>query len=68
MKITGIETTLFEPTWDDPLAHRYRRTHAAIRLQTDEGLVGNSRTSGAGVKIIQGPGGAAKDGASSKGY
>jgi L-alanine-DL-glutamate epimerase-like enolase superfamily enzyme len=53
VKITGIEATLFEPTWDDPLAQRYRRTHAAIRVQTDEGLVGNSRTSAAGVKVIQ---------------
>jgi L-alanine-DL-glutamate epimerase-like enolase superfamily enzyme len=52
MKITAIESVLFEPSWDDPLAARYRRTHAALRVRTDEGLVGNSRTSGAGAKII----------------
>lgn len=53
MKITGIDITLFEPTWDDPLAGRHRRTHAALRVQTDQGLVGNSRTWGPGVKVIQ---------------
>ena len=53
MKITAIETTLFEPTWDDPLAARHRRTHAAIRVRTDEGLVGNSRTGAAGVQVIE---------------
>jgi L-alanine-DL-glutamate epimerase-like enolase superfamily enzyme len=52
VKITAIETVLFEPQWDDPLAARYRRTHAAIRVRTDEGLVGNSRTSGQGAKLI----------------
>jgi L-alanine-DL-glutamate epimerase-like enolase superfamily enzyme len=44
---------LFEPTWDDPHAERYRRTHAAVRVQTDAGLVGNSRTSGAGATLIE---------------
>src|ERR671938_344656 len=40
MKSTGIKTILFEPQWDDPFAARHRRTHAAIRVRTDEGLVG----------------------------
>jgi L-alanine-DL-glutamate epimerase-like enolase superfamily enzyme len=52
MKITAVETALFEPAWDDPLAARYRRTHAAIRVRTDQDLVGNSRTSGAGAGVI----------------
>ena len=53
MKITAVETTLFEPVWDDPLAARHRRTHAAIRVRTDQGLVGNSRTWGPGVKLLE---------------
>jgi L-alanine-DL-glutamate epimerase-like enolase superfamily enzyme len=53
MKITAIETSLFEPAWDDPFAARHRRTHAAIRVLTDEGLVGNSRTWGPGVKLLE---------------
>src|SRR5688572_26025358 len=53
MKITGIETVMFQPTWDDLFAARHRRTHAAIRVRTDEGLVGNSRTGEAGVKFIE---------------
>jgi hypothetical protein len=53
MKITAVETTLFEPSWDDPLPGRYRRTHAAIRVLTDQGLVGNSRTWGPGVQVLQ---------------
>jgi L-alanine-DL-glutamate epimerase-like enolase superfamily enzyme len=44
MRITDIEIILYEPTWDDPLAHRYRRTFAAITVQTDDGLTGISRT------------------------
>jgi L-alanine-DL-glutamate epimerase-like enolase superfamily enzyme len=52
VKITGVETVLFEPAWDDPHAGRFRRTHAAVRVRTDEGLTGNSRTSGQGAKII----------------
>ena len=53
MKITGIDTILFEPQWDDPFGPRHRRTHAAIRVLTDEGLVGNSRTWGPGARIIE---------------
>ena len=52
VKITGIETVLFEPTWDDPHAGRFRRTHAAVRVRTDDGLTGNSRTSGQGAKLV----------------
>ena len=52
MKITGVETVLFEPAWDDPHAGRFRRTHAALRVRTDAGLTGNSRTSGQGAKIV----------------
>ena len=52
MKITAVETISFEPAWDDPFASRHRRTHAAIRVLTDEGLVGNSRTWGSGAQII----------------
>jgi D-galactarolactone cycloisomerase len=53
VRITAVETTLFEPAWDDPLAVRHRRTHAAIRVRTDQGLVGNSRTWGPGVKLLE---------------
>jgi len=53
MRITGIETILYEPTWDDPLAYRYRRTFAAITVQTDDGLTGISRTWGEEAHAIQ---------------
>src|SRR5437879_4939375 len=53
VKIIAVETILFEPAWDDPFAARHRRTHAAIRVLTDQGLVGNSRTWGPGVKTIE---------------
>jgi L-alanine-DL-glutamate epimerase-like enolase superfamily enzyme len=52
MKITGIETILFEPTWDDPFAARHRRTYAAIKVHTDDGLIGISRTTAAQVRVI----------------
>jgi L-alanine-DL-glutamate epimerase-like enolase superfamily enzyme len=51
MKITAIETILFEVTWDDPSGRR--PTHAAIKVHTDEGLVGNGRTGAAGVPVIE---------------
>src|SRR4029079_15964393 len=53
VKITAIETTLFEPVWDDPQATRHRRTHVAIRVHPDQGLVGNSRTWGPGAKLLE---------------
>lgn len=53
MRITGIETILYEPTWDDPFASRYRRTFAAITVHTDDGLTGISRTWGAEAEAIQ---------------
>ncbi|MGH2371492.1 MAG: mandelate racemase/muconate lactonizing enzyme family protein [Chloroflexota bacterium] len=53
MKITHIETMLFEPTWDDPFAQRPRRTYAAIKVHTDDGLIGISRTGAAGVRVIR---------------
>lgn len=43
MKITKIETILFEPTWDDPFAPR-ARVFAALKVLTDDGLIGISRT------------------------
>jgi L-alanine-DL-glutamate epimerase-like enolase superfamily enzyme len=43
MKITGIETVLYEPKWDDPYPPR-RRYSAVLRVHTDEGLTGISRT------------------------
>lgn len=52
MKITGIETVLFEPTWDDPLAYKHRRTFGALTIHTDEGLCGISRTWADGARHI----------------
>jgi D-galactarolactone cycloisomerase len=51
VKITAIETILFQVTWDDPFGQR--PTHAAIKVHTDEGLVGNGRTTAAGAKLIE---------------
>lgn len=45
MKITRVESILFEPTWDDPFAPR-SRVFAALKIYTDDGLVGISRTGG----------------------
>jgi L-alanine-DL-glutamate epimerase-like enolase superfamily enzyme len=52
VKITGIETVLFEPTWDDPLAYKHRRTFGALTIHTDEGLCGISRTWADGARHI----------------
>jgi D-galactarolactone cycloisomerase len=52
VKITGIETVLFEPEWDDPYAEALRRTHAAITIHTDEGLKGIGRAYGPQVGPI----------------
>lgn len=52
MKITGIETVLYEPTWDDPFAAKLKRTHATITIRTDDGLEGISRTWGPRVQDI----------------
>ena len=52
MRITGIETVLFEPTWDDPFAHKHRRVFGAITIHTDQGLEGISRTWGDGARYI----------------
>jgi L-alanine-DL-glutamate epimerase-like enolase superfamily enzyme len=53
MKITGIETVLFERTWDhDPYAAMLRRVNATITIYTDEGLTGISRTVEANVPLI----------------
>jgi hypothetical protein len=43
MRITGVETILFEPVWDDPYAAAHRRVHAALKVHTDAGLVGIGR-------------------------
>lgn len=52
MKITGIETVLYEPVWDDPFAERLRRVQATITVRTDEGLDGISRTWGPQAQLI----------------
>src|SRR5438132_7840449 len=52
MQITAIECVLFEPTWDDPLAPK-RGPQAALKIRTDDGLVGISRAGGAQVPYIQ---------------
>src|SRR4051794_90916 len=52
MRITGIETILYDPTWDDPYAPRHRRTHAALTIRTDDGLTGISRTRNAEARAI----------------
>jgi L-alanine-DL-glutamate epimerase-like enolase superfamily enzyme len=52
VKISHVESILFEPDWDDPFAARHRRTHAALKVHTDDGLIGVSRTSGAGARLI----------------
>jgi L-alanine-DL-glutamate epimerase-like enolase superfamily enzyme len=51
MKITAVETILFQATWNDTFGQR--PVHAAIKVRTDEGLVGNSRIAAAGVKVIE---------------
>lgn len=51
MKITKIETILFEPTWDDPFAPR-SRVCAALKVYTDDGLIGISRTGAEQARII----------------
>jgi L-alanine-DL-glutamate epimerase-like enolase superfamily enzyme len=43
MKITEVETVLFQPRWEDSFADRHRRTLVAITLRTDEGVEGISR-------------------------
>ena len=52
MKITGIETVLYEPVWDDPFAAKLRRVHGAITIRTDDGLTGISRTWGPQAQLI----------------
>ncbi|MEA2526784.1 MAG: hypothetical protein QOF73_4011 [Thermomicrobiales bacterium] len=52
MKIVGIETLLFQPTWNDPFAGRHRRVLAAITVRTDDGLEGISRAWGTHVAAI----------------
>jgi D-galactarolactone cycloisomerase len=52
MKITNVDTILFEPTWDDRFAPRHR-VFAAIEVHTDEGLVGISRAYGEQVRYIR---------------
>ncbi|MGH2931183.1 MAG: mandelate racemase/muconate lactonizing enzyme family protein, partial [Solirubrobacteraceae bacterium] len=51
-KITRIETIPFAPTWDDPFAPR-GRVFAALKVYTDDGLIGISRTGGGQVEIIR---------------
>jgi L-alanine-DL-glutamate epimerase-like enolase superfamily enzyme len=43
VKISTIEVIPFEPRWDDPLVPN-RRTFAVVKVRTDAGLVGISRT------------------------
>lgn len=53
MKITAVEQVLFEPSWnDDPFTPR-GRTFVALKIHTDVGLVGISRTWGPQVPIIR---------------
>lgn len=52
MKITAIETILFEPTWDDSFSSKHRRTFGALTIRTDEGLEGIGRTWGDGARYI----------------
>src|SRR5687767_11125349 len=51
MKITAVQTVLFQARWNDTFGQR--PVHAAIKVRTDEGLVGNSRTAAAGVRVIE---------------
>jgi L-alanine-DL-glutamate epimerase-like enolase superfamily enzyme len=53
VKITGIEIALFQPDWDDPFAHNFRRVLGALTIRTDEGLVGISRTGEQEARVIQ---------------
>lgn len=52
MKITGLRSTVFEPTWDDPYAAKLRRTLATLTIETDEGLTGISRGTVDQIRII----------------
>jgi L-alanine-DL-glutamate epimerase-like enolase superfamily enzyme len=51
VRITAVETTLYQPRWDDAFAPR-RRVFLALRVRTDEGLVGISRGWGGWAPII----------------
>jgi L-alanine-DL-glutamate epimerase-like enolase superfamily enzyme len=53
MRITGVETILFEPVWDDPYAAAHRRVHAALKVHTDAGLVGIGRAWGEQAAAIR---------------
>ncbi|HEV8636497.1 MAG TPA: mandelate racemase/muconate lactonizing enzyme family protein [Chloroflexota bacterium] len=52
MKIAAVETTLYEPRWDDQFAPR-GRTFAAFRVRTDDGLVGIGRGSGEHARHVR---------------
>jgi L-alanine-DL-glutamate epimerase-like enolase superfamily enzyme len=52
VKITAVETIRYQPTWDDPFAPR-QRIFVAVRVRTDDGLVGHSRAWGAHVAAIR---------------
>jgi L-alanine-DL-glutamate epimerase-like enolase superfamily enzyme len=53
MKITGADLILYEPAWnDDPFTPR-GRVFVALKLRTDEGLVGISRSWGPQVPYLR---------------
>src|SRR5579875_145817 len=52
MKITSIETVLFQPAWDDPFSNRHQRVFGAVTVRTDEGLEGVSRTWGGAARLL----------------
>jgi L-alanine-DL-glutamate epimerase-like enolase superfamily enzyme len=43
MKISRIESVIFEPVWENPYAAGLRRQLATLTIFTDEGLIGISR-------------------------
>jgi L-alanine-DL-glutamate epimerase-like enolase superfamily enzyme len=53
LKITGVEQVLYEPSWGgDPFTPR-GRVFVALKVHTDDGLVGISRTWGGQVAAIR---------------
>jgi L-alanine-DL-glutamate epimerase-like enolase superfamily enzyme len=52
MKITGLQSVIFEPTWDDPYAAKLQRTLATLTISTDEGLTGISRGTADQIRVI----------------
>ncbi|MCC6626443.1 MAG: mandelate racemase/muconate lactonizing enzyme family protein [Chloroflexi bacterium] len=44
MRITGVELTLFKPSWDDAYGPAHERVQVALRIHTDDGATGIART------------------------